>query len=54
MFELKVDGVVMPDLATDGLDMPIPELSDAAMRAAQQKLIQVEYGHIENIAELSF
>ena len=54
MFQLEVDGVVMPDLATDSLDMLIPEFSDAAVGAAQQELIQVENGHIEDIAELSF
>ncbi len=54
MFQLEVDGVVVPDLTADRLDMPIAKFSDATMRAAQQELVQIEHGHIENIVELSF
>jgi hypothetical protein len=44
----------MPDLAADGLNMPITESSDPAMGAARQELIQLEHGHIKNVAELPF
>src|SRR6516225_6333681 len=54
MLQLEIDSVIVPDLAADGLDVSIAEFSDTAMRAAQQELIQLEYGHIENVAELSF
>jgi len=54
MLQLEIDSVIVPDLAADGMDVSIAEFSDAAMRAAQQELIQLEYGHIENVAELSF
>jgi hypothetical protein len=54
MFQLEVDSVVVPDLTTNRLDMLIAKFSDPTMRAAQQELVQIEYGHIENIPELSF
>src|SRR5262249_37995628 len=54
MLQLKVDGVVVPDLTTDRLDMFIAKSSDTAMGAAQQELVQIEHGYIENLTELSF
>ena len=49
MFQLKIDRVVVPDLAADGLDVSIAESSNAAVRAAQQELIQLEHGNIKNV-----
>jgi hypothetical protein len=39
VFELEIYSVVMPDLAANGLDMSIAELSHTAMSAAQQELV---------------
>ena len=52
MLELQIDGVKLPDLATDIENVPVTEFSDAAMRAAQQVLIEVEHRDFENIIKL--
>ena len=54
MFQLKIDRVVVPDLTADRPDVLVAKFPDTAVRAAQQELVQIEYGHIENIAELPF
>src|SRR6516165_11158232 len=54
MFQLEIDRVVVPDLATDRLDVSVAKSSDAAVGTAQQKLVQLEHGHVKNVAELSF
>ena len=53
MFELQVDDVEPPDRAADFLDVPVRELADAAMRAAQQVLVEIEHGDVESIAQLA-
>jgi hypothetical protein len=39
VFELEIYRIVVPDLAADGLNMSIAELSDTPMSAAQQELV---------------
>jgi hypothetical protein len=52
MLELQIDRVVVSNFTTYIEDVPVAELSDAAMCAAQQILIQVEYRNLENIVQL--
>src|SRR5262249_53517462 len=54
MFQLKIDNIVVPDLAADVLNMFICEPAYAAVSAAQQVLVQIEYGYVEEVAQLSF
>src|SRR5215831_19444161 len=54
VLELQIDGVKLPDLTANVENVPVTEFSDAAMRAAQQVLVEVEYCDFEDIAELLF
>ena len=49
MLELQIDSLVVPYFTTYIQNVPVAEFSDAAMCAAQQILIQVEYRNLENI-----
>ncbi len=53
MFELQVDDVEPPDRVADFLDVPVCQLANAAMRAAQQVLVEIEHGDVEGIAQLA-
>src|SRR5215472_10733084 len=52
VFQLQVYRLVVADLASNSLDVAIAEFAHPAMGAAQQKLVQIEHGHVKNIAEL--
>jgi len=52
MLELQIDGLVVSYFTAYIQNVPVAEFSDAAMRAAQQILIQVEYRNLENIIQL--
>ena len=52
MLELQIDCFVVSYFTTYIQNVPVAEFSDAAMRAAQQILIQVEYRNLKNIIQL--
>ena len=52
MLELQIDRVVLSYFAAYIQNVPIAEFSDAAMRAAEQILIQVKYRNLENVIQL--
>src|SRR5690242_9784661 len=54
VLQLQIDAVEVSDLSADVLDVPVPEPSDAAMGAAQQILVEIEYSDLEAVAELPF
>src|SRR5713101_6405931 len=43
MFELQVDDVEPPDRVADFFDVPVCQFANAAMRAAQQVLVEIEH-----------
>ncbi len=49
VLELQIDGLVVSNLTTYIQNVPVAEFSDAAMGAAQQILIQVEYCNLEDV-----
>ena len=52
MLELQIDRLVVSYFTAYVQNVPVAEFSDAAMRAAQQILIQIEYRNLENIIQL--
>src|SRR5205085_7502667 len=52
MLELQIDRVVLSYFEAYIQNVRIAEFSDAAMRAAEQILIQVEYRNLENVIQL--
>jgi hypothetical protein len=54
MLELQINGIKLPDLAANIENVPVAEFFHAAMRAAQQVLVEIEYSYFENIIKLLF
>ena len=54
MLQLEIDGVIFSDLTTYFLNMAVTEFTHATVAAAQEILIEVENGYIEDIEELFF
>src|SRR5713226_4076845 len=54
MFQLKINRIIAPNLAANILDVFVTKFSHPTMSAAQQILVQVEHGHVENFVELLF
>ena len=49
VLELQIDCLVVSNFTTYIQNVPVAEFSDAAMGAAQQILVQVEYRDFEDI-----
>ena len=54
MFQLQINGVVVPDLTANVLNMFVCEAADATVHTAQQILVQIEHGYVEKVAQLLF
>ena len=54
MLQLQIDRVEVSDLAANIANMAIREAPHPPMRGAQQILVQVKYGHIEDVGQLPF
>src|SRR5438046_4311995 len=52
VLQLQIDCFVVFYFTTYIQNVPVAEFSDAAVRAAQQILIQIEYRNFENIVQL--
>ena len=53
MLQLQIDRIEASYLSANILDMAVSEFPDPTVSAAQQVLVQIEYCHLEKIAQLS-
>src|SRR5215475_1640856 len=53
-FQLQIDCIEAGEFSADFLDVSIGKPGDPTMTAAQQILIEIEDGNVENVAELTF